>query len=122
MEAYYELRLTIYENWAPNALSMYSGKMLPFQIDANFGFAGAVLSMLVIDLPQLNGDERSRTVVLGPAIPAAWGGGSVKGLRLRGGAIVGFNWDENGIVTTAKLSKGSKSIRLVNRKGEAVGR
>jgi len=45
--AYYELRLTIQENWAPNALSMYSGKSEPFQIDANFGFPGAVLSMLV---------------------------------------------------------------------------
>ena len=28
--AYYEMRLAIYENWAPNGLSMYSGKELPF--------------------------------------------------------------------------------------------
>lgn len=55
--AYYELRLSIYENWAPNGFSMYSGKNEPFQIDANFGFPGAVLSMLVVDLPQAPGDD-----------------------------------------------------------------
>lgn len=71
MKAYYELRLTIHENWAPNALSMYSGKMLPFQIDANFGFPGAVLAMLIVDLPNLSGNKVTRTVVLGPAIPPA---------------------------------------------------
>ena len=120
MEAYYELRLTIYENWAPNALSMYSGKMLPFQIDANFGFPGAVLSMLIVDLPNLSGDNSIRTVVLGPAIPAGWGGGSVKGLRLRGGGYVDFGWDSEGVVKQAKLLGRSSPIRFVNKHGELL--
>ena len=120
LEAYYELKLTIYENWAPNALSMYSGKMLPFQIDANFGFAGAVLSMLVVDLPQMHADNGVRTVVLGPAIPPAWGGGSVRGLKLRGGGSVDFGWHMDGMVTWAKRSKGSKAINLVNKNGKPL--
>ncbi|KAK3718715.1 hypothetical protein LTR37_004934 [Vermiconidia calcicola] len=118
MEAYYELRLTIYENWAPNALSMYSGKELPFQIDANFGFPGAVLSMLVVDLPLLHEYEGIKTVVLGPAIPAAWGGGCVKGLRLRGGGSVDFSWDMSGVVTRATLyDRANGGVKLVNREG-----
>lgn len=72
-----------------NGLSMYSGKSAPFQIDANFGIIGAVLSMLVVDLPNID-ITTVRTVVLGLAIPARWGGGSVKGLRLRRGGHVDF--------------------------------
>lgn len=117
--AYYELRLTIQENWAPNALSMYSGKNEPFQIDANFGFPGAVLSMLVVDLPRSTSAAGMRTVVLGPAIPAAWGNGSVKGLRLRGGGITDFSWDAEGLVTNATLS-GSSAVKLVNRDGKTL--
>lgn len=119
-EAYYELRLTISENWAPNALSMYSGKNEPFQIDANFGFPGAVLSMLVVDLPQLSTESGVRTVVLGPAIPAAWGNGSVKGLRLRGGGSVDFSWDADGLVTKASLSTSSKAVKIVDKNGKAL--
>ncbi|KAK5125244.1 hypothetical protein LTR85_000920 [Meristemomyces frigidus] len=120
VEAYYELRLTIQENWAPNALSMYSGKDEPFQIDANFGFPGAVLSMLVVDLPQLVGDTTVRTVVLGPAIPAAWANGSVKGLRLRGGGSVNFSWDTHGLVTEATLSGRQSALMVVNKDGRVI--
>ena len=115
--AYYELRLTIYENLAPNAFSMYSADNEPFQIDANFGFTGAVLSMLVVDLPQAPDDDGTRTVVLGPAIPKAWGGGSVKGLRLRGGGAVDFSWDMDGLVRQAVMTVQGKPVRVVNRAG-----
>src|SRR5688572_12899869 len=50
-KAYFELRYAIDRNFAANGLSMYSALNPPFQIDANFGFGGAVLSMLVVDLP-----------------------------------------------------------------------
>lgn len=120
--AHYELQLTIYENWAPNGLSMYSGKELPFQIDANFGFGGAVLSMLVVDLPKASGDDEVRTVVLGPAIPPAWSPGSVKGLRLRGGGAVDFEWDADGVVVGATLHDRSSDVglRLVDRHGNTL--
>lgn len=120
VEAYYELRLTLQENMANNLLSMYSGKNEPFQIDANFGFVGAVVGILVVDLPtgldQLTGP---RNVVLGPAIPSAWGNGSVKGLRIRGGGIVNFAWDADGLVTSANVT-GANGIRLVNVEGDVL--
>lgn len=70
--------------------------------------------MLVVDLP---GKEN---VVLGPAIPSAWGNGSVKGLRIRGGGVVDFAWDEDGLVTTATVKGGSASGRKIVNKDGAV--
>jgi alpha-L-fucosidase 2 len=121
--AYEELRYTIDVNFANNGFSMYTALNQPFQIDANFGIAGAVLSMLVVDLPLPYGSRKGRTVVLGPAIPAAWGNGSVSGLKIRGGASVDFKWDESGIVTKAtavsSISSSSKIV-FVNLKGDKL--
>jgi alpha-L-fucosidase 2 len=122
-QAYFHLRYALDQNFAPNGFSMYNGLSEPFQIDANFGFGGAVLSMLVVDLPLAhdNDSRQARTVVLGPAIPGAWAGGSVKGLRIRGGGIVDFSWDDDGVVTKASLTGAAEgSVRLVNVKGEPV--
>ncbi|KAL2860813.1 glycoside hydrolase family 95 protein [Aspergillus lucknowensis] len=123
--AYGELRYAIDQNFVGNALSMYSGTEPPFQIDANFGFAGAVLSMLVVDLPVADGARMrtdSRTVVLGPAIPREWAGGRVKGLRIRGGGMVDFSWDARGVVNRARVvSRGTGGrVRLVNVEGHLL--
>ncbi|ROW02518.1 hypothetical protein VMCG_06112 [Cytospora schulzeri] len=119
--AYEGLRLSIANNVAPNLLSMYSGKYPPFQIDMNFGWAGTVLSMLVVDLPLSSGNRRGedRTVVLGPAIPSAWGGGSVTGLRIRGGLVVDFGWDEDGLVVSRHVRSGDATgVKFVNVQGK----
>nr|XP_036581276.1 glycoside hydrolase family 95 protein [Colletotrichum truncatum]KAF6789544.1 glycoside hydrolase family 95 protein [Colletotrichum truncatum] len=120
-KAYEELRYAIDVNFAPNGFSMYWAMSPPFQIDANFGLGGAVLSMLVVDLPlPYASKDELRTVVLGPAIPKKWGGGSVKGLRIRGGGVVDFSWNDDGIVTEAvgsSSTKGAEKVRLVNIEG-----
>jgi alpha-L-fucosidase 2 len=69
--AYFELRYAIDKNFAGNGSSMYKVLNTPSQIDADLGLGGAVLSMLVINMPLAFGDISSRTVVLEPAIPAA---------------------------------------------------
>ncbi|RYO69406.1 Alpha-fucosidase A [Alternaria arborescens] len=121
-QAYYELRYAIEQNFAGNGFSMYSGIETPFQIDANFGFGGAVLSMLVTDMPTAAGGEEDRkTVVLGPAIPTSWSGGNVKGLRLRGGGIVDFGWDVNGVVKAVKTYGKLEGLTLVNKEGTVLG-
>ncbi|GFF22350.1 probable alpha-fucosidase A [Aspergillus udagawae] len=96
--AYGELTLAIQNNFAANGFDMYSGNP-PFQIDANFGVLGAVMAMLVRDL---DGAGDVQAVLLGPAIPARWGGGSVTGLRLRGGGKVDFRWDDDGVVRSCR--------------------
>ncbi|KAF2138264.1 glycoside hydrolase family 95 protein [Aplosporella prunicola CBS 121167] len=116
------LRYAVGRNFAPNGFSMYSAADPPFQIDANFGLAGAVLSMLVVDLPaaELGRAGGTGTVVLGPAIPGRWAGGSVRGLRLRGGGSVAFTWDAEGVVTEARVEGRSKRLTVVNKRGDVL--
>ncbi|KFA78910.1 hypothetical protein S40288_08499 [Stachybotrys chartarum IBT 40288] len=118
--AHFHLRYAIEQNFVDNGFSMYSGEYPPFQVDANFGLGGAVLAMLVVDLPLAGNVDEVRTVVLGPAIPSAWGGGSVRGLKLRGGSEVDFSWDEYGLVNEATLTVQGKPVNLVNVRGEAL--
>lgn len=119
--ANFELRFSISENIAGNGFSQYSGHNPPFQIDANFGLVAAVTAILVRDLPQVSGDHSVQTVLLGPAIPLSWGGGSVRGLRLRGGGSVDFSWDEGGMVRNATVHGRKKPLRMVNMQGNELG-
>jgi alpha-L-fucosidase 2 len=114
------MRYAIEQNFVANGFSMYSGESTPFQIDANFGLGGAILSMLVVDLPAAFGDNTRRSVVLGPAIPASWAGGSVKGLRLRGGGSVDFSWNAEGQVRTAKIRERRAPLRIVDKNGNVL--
>jgi alpha-L-fucosidase 2 len=113
-------------NYAANALSAYTTccwpyeVALPYQADANFGITAAILAMLVTDLPDPAGSMTTHTVLLGPAIPPAWAGGSVESLHLRGGGAVDFSWDQNGLVTTATLHQRSAAIRVVNMAGTVL--
>lgn len=59
----------------------------PFQIDGNFGGACGLMEMFVQDYAD--------KVYLLPALPAEIADGSVTGIRLKNGAILGFEW-ENG--------------------------
>ena len=96
---------------------MYSGTNPPFQIDANFGILGNMLSMLVTDLPPSPGSTAPPALVLGPAIPKAWSPGSLKGLKIRGGGTLDFSWDGNGKVTSVG---GGSRRKLVDREGSLL--
>jgi alpha-L-fucosidase 2 len=76
--------------------------------------------MLVTDLPVASASAAIYTVLLGPAIPSVWAGGSVTGLRLRGGGTLDFSWDDNGLVTTATLYNRVGAISVVNMAGTVL--
>ncbi|MEW1863796.1 glycoside hydrolase N-terminal domain-containing protein [Streptomyces sp. NPDC088194] len=66
---------------AINFFDVYTGL---FQIDANLGTPAAAVEMLVYSRPGV--------VEVLPALPPAWGTGSITGVRARGGLTVDLTW------------------------------
>ncbi|WP_412030311.1 glycosyl hydrolase family 95 catalytic domain-containing protein [Deinococcus yunweiensis] len=75
----------------------------PFQIDANFGAAAALLEGLLHS--HLGSPDRAWLRLL-PALPPAWPDGAVRGLRARGGLEVDLTW-RGGQLTRVSLQRRS---------------
>ena len=78
----------------------------PFQIDGNFGSLAAIIRMLV----QSSVKEDGIVVVkLLPALPEdkQWQNGCVKGVRLKGGVVLDFEW-KNGKIINRRIVSGSE--------------
>lgn len=75
----------------------------PFQIDGNFGSFAAVIRMLI----QSEFDEKGNVVVkLLPALPdePAWQNGHVKGIAIKGGWTIDFEWNCGKIIGKKLIS------------------
>ncbi|OLP46181.1 glycosyl hydrolase family 95 catalytic domain-containing protein [Rhizobium oryziradicis] len=83
----------------------------PFNIDANFGYTGAVVEMLV----QSQSDE----IVLLPALPPAWKAGEIRGLRCRGQIEIDMQW-HNGVLEELRIRSEIGQTRQFRLQGELL--
>ena len=80
----------------------------PFQIDGNFGALAAIIRMLVQS--EIDDDGTVRVKLL-PALPKAkaWQTGSVRGIGIKGGWFIDFDW-KDGRAVNVKLSPGKNAV------------
>lgn len=86
-----------------------------FVIDGNFGGTAVIAEMLL--------QSHEGEIHLLPALPKAWGTGSVSGLRVKGNAEVDVAWD-NGLLVEATIrtySPGTVTLRLGDRRTTVQG-
>lgn len=76
----------------------------PFQIDGNFGFAAAMLEMLV--------RSTEGEVYILPALPSIWKSGAIKGLKLIGNYEIDFAWEEYAVKKMVIRAKNKGQLRV----------
>jgi alpha-L-fucosidase 2 len=98
--AYANLRLLITKSTLPNMFDLCP----PFQIDGNLGGPAAITEMLI--------QSTDNEISVLPALPHQWPSGSLKGVRVRGGAKVDITWNEGRLTELRLQSDRAKKYRV----------
>jgi len=76
----------------------------PFQIDGNFGGIAGITEMLL--------QSQNSEIYLLPALPDAWPGGDISGLKARGDFEINIHWKNKKIITASILAKAGGKCSL----------
>jgi alpha-L-fucosidase 2 len=113
-QAYESLQVMFRQSTFPNLMDTHPPGL--FQIDGNLGAANGMLEAIV----QSRWMPEATEVELLPALPEQWSEGSVKGVRLRGGAALDMQWKAGKIVSLDLHAKSDGAIRLIPPAGQSV--
>lgn len=89
------MELLLSKSTLPNLLDNHP----PFQIDGNFGGCAGIVECLV----QSTADNNKTRIWLLPSCPRAWSKGRLAGIRVRGGWVVSFGWDQGKIIDPVQV-------------------
>ena len=115
--SYNNLKILITNSTLPNMFDLCP----PFQIDGNLGGPAAISEMLVQSTPE--------EIIVLPALPRQWPVGSLKGVRVRGGAKVDIAWEDGRLTEfalqsdrakTYTVNYGDRSIKVQLKAGRPV--
>lgn len=115
-QAYESLQVMFRQSTFPNLMDTHPPGL--FQIDGNLGAANGMLEALV----QSRWMPGASEIELLPALPREWPEGSVKGLRVRGGASVDMDWKDGKIDSLELHAAADGRIRLIAPEGQAIAR
>jgi len=98
--AYDNMKFLMTKSTLPNMLDLHP----PFQVDGNLGATAGMTEMLV--------QSTATGIRILPALPQRWAAGSLKGVRVRGGAQVDITW-KGGRLTELRLRSGQAKTYTV---------
>ena len=109
-KAWANLQQLIVKSTANNLFDMHP----PFQIDGNFGGVSGMTEML---LQSHLGTPDARIIDVLPALPDAWKGGSVRGLKARGNFTVDIEWRDCKVtkLTITAAKQGTMRLKYTDR-------
>jgi alpha-L-fucosidase 2 len=114
------------DNCFDNMLSLFrplengKGKKL-FQIEANFGLTAGIAEMLLQSQPDSGAIDAKPIIRILPALPKAWPGGKVTGLRARGGVELNIEWKDGELVDCELRADHDIPLLKVRYDGTTVG-
>ena len=113
-QAYESLQVMFRQSTFPNLMDTHPPGL--FQIDGNLGAANGMLEAVV----QSRWMPEATEIELLPALPEQWPEGSVKGVRVRGGAALDMRWKAGKIVSLEIHAMSDGAVRLTPPAGQAI--
>jgi len=113
-QAYDSLQVMIRQSTFPNLMDTHPPGV--FQIDGNLGAANGMLEALV----QSRLTPEQTELELLPALPRQWSEGSIRGLHIRGGAILNMEWLDGKLTSLELRPNSTGSIRLIPPPGQTI--